>query len=53
MNSILHISSVGWVGILNVFNVPLSEPFVLEDIGWKDVLGSSITGSGMDVGSWL
>ena len=53
VNSILHTSSVGWIDILNVFNVPLSEPFLLEDIGWMDVLGSSIGGSGMDVGSGL
>ena len=53
MNSILHTSSVEWVGFPNVFNVPLSEPFLLEDIGWMDVLGSSIGGSGMDVGSGL
>ena len=53
MNSILHTSSVEWVGFPNVFNVPLSEPFLLEVIGWMDVLGSSIGGSGMDVGSGL
>ena len=49
VDSILHTSSVGWICILNVFYVPLSEPFLLEDIEWMDVLGSSIGGSGKDV----